>query len=152
VAQAYPEETVHTHLIGKLRRESPMGEPEIAAASVVMALTATVGVMVSLLAAVQGGVALIALPTAALLVSMARHATVASAWVALAAWAALVPMAMGMGTLAPALMMVVCLGLAIGPGRVAAWVQERMKVSPPPADPGAMPESVGWIEDDPRFS
>ena len=68
-----------------MRRESPMGEAEIAAASVVFALTATVGGMVALLAAVQGSVALIALPTAALLVCMARHATVASAWWALAA-------------------------------------------------------------------
>ena len=61
-------------------------------------------------------------------------------------------MAMSMGILAPALMMAVCLGLAIGPDRVAGWVQERMRVSPPPADPASTPESVGWIEDDPRFS
>ena len=139
-------------VLARLRRESPMGEAEIAAASVVLALTATVGGMVALLTAVQGSVALIALPTAALLVCMARHATVASAWWALAAWAALVPMAMGMGILAPALMMAVCLGLAIGPDRVAGWVQERMRVSPPPADPASTPASVGWIEDDPRFS
>ena len=139
-------------VLARLRRESPMGEAEIAAASVVLALTATVGGMVALLTAVQGGVALIALPTAALLVCMARHDTVASAWWALAAWAALLPMAISMGILAPALMMVVCLGLAIGPDRVAGWVQERLRVSPPPADPGSAPESVGWIEDDPRFS
>jgi hypothetical protein len=140
------------HMLARVRRESPMGEAEIAAASVVLALTATVGGMVSLLTAVQGSVPLIALPTAALLVSMARHATVASAWWALAAWAALLPMAMSMGIVAPMLMMVVCLGLAIGPERVAGWVGERMKISPPATDPEGTPESVGWIEDDPRFS
>ena len=140
------------HMLARVRRESPMGEAEIAAASVVLALTATVGAMVSLLTAVQGSVALIALPTAALLVCMARHRTVASAWWALAAWATLLPMAMGMGTVAPMLMMVVCLCLAIGPERVAGWAGERMKISPPATDPGSSLEPVGWIEDDPRFS
>jgi hypothetical protein len=139
-------------LLARLRRESPMGEAEIAAASVVLAVTATVGVMVVLLAAAQGTLAMIAIPTFALLVSMARHAAVPSAWWALAAWAALVPTALGMGIVAPLLMMVVCLGLAIGPDRLADWAIERMKVRPPPIEPGAGPETVGWIEDDPRYS
>ena len=47
--------------------------------------------------------------------------------------------------------MAVCLCLAIGPGPVADWVLDRLVVAPPPADP-TQPESVGWIEDDPRFS
>lgn len=139
-------------LLARMRRDAPMGEPEIAAASVVLALTATVGCMVTVLDVVQGQFPLVALPTAGLLASMARHEIVAGSWWSMGAWATLLPMALSMGIVAPLLMIVVCLGLAIGPDRLTEWAIERMKVSPPPAEPGQHPEAVGWIEDDPRFS
>ena len=139
-------------LLARMRRDAPMGEPEIAAASVVLALTATVGCMVTVLDLVQGQLPLVALPTVGLLVSVARHEIVAGSWWSMAAWAALLPLALNMGIVAPLLMMVVCLGLAIGPDRVTEWAIERMKVTPPPAERGPEPEAIGWIEEDPRFS
>ena len=139
-------------LLVRMRRDSPMGEPEIAAASVVLALTATVGCMVALLFAVQGEVALVAAPTAALLVSMARHEVVAGSWWAMVAWATLLPMALSMGIVAPLLMMLVSLALAVGPERVGGWFRERMRVGSGPREAGTEPDSAGWIEDDPRFS
>ena len=139
-------------LLAPMRRDAPMGEPEIAAASVVLALTATVGCMVTVLLGVQGQPALVAVPTAGLLASIARHETVAGSWWSMGAWAALLPMALSMGIVAPLLMMLVCLGLAVGPDRLTEWAIEHLKLSPPPAEPGQELEAVGWIEDDPRFS
>ena len=127
-----------------------MGEGERAASSVVLALTAGVGVMIVLLSAVQGVVNPIVFPTAGLIVGICRDAPVASAWFALVAWVTLVPLALGMAIVAPLRMIVVCLALAIGPERVLAWAETHVRLGPPRA--GADPATAGWIEDDPRFS
>jgi len=140
---------MHTDVLARLRRTSPMGEPERAASSVVLAVTAGVGVMIVLLFAAQGMVNPVAVPTAALLVSIGRHAVVASAWFSLVAWAMLLPLALGMAIVAPLMMIVICLALAIGPERVLAWLGAHAGLSSPRAD--ADPGMVGWIEDDPRF-
>lgn len=137
-------------VLGRLRRSSPMGEEERAASSVVLAVTATVGVMLVLLSAVQGSLAPIAFPTAALLVGMAHRNPVASAWCALVAWLTLLPIAAGSAVVAPLLMVVICLALAIGPDRLLAWAETHMRLGLPRA--GSDPATAGWIEDDPRFS
>ena len=136
--------------IARLRRTTPMGEEERAASSVVLAVTAAVGVMLVLLSAVHGTFAPIAVPTAALLIAMARRAPEASAWCALVAWSTLLPMGDGTGVIAPVLMILICLALAIGPDRVLAWIEAHVRLgsSATTTDPQAM----GWIEDDPRFS
>jgi hypothetical protein len=136
--------------IVRLRRRTPMGEEERAASSVVLAVTASVGVVLVLFSAVDGTVALIGLPTAALLVGMARRAPVASAWCALAAWVTLLPVAGGTGVIAPLLMIVMCLALAVGPGRVLGWAEGYARLGP--LTGGADTEAIAWIEDDPRFS
>jgi hypothetical protein len=136
-------------LVARLRRTSGMGEAELAASSVVLAITAAAGVMLVLLAAVNGAVSPIVVPTTALLVCIARRAPVAGAWCALAAWVTLLPMALGMGVVAPTLMILVCLSLAIGPDRVIAWAEAHVRLGA--ASPATDPETAGWIEDDPRF-
>jgi hypothetical protein len=140
---------VAIEMMARLRRTSGMGEGERAASSVVLAVTAAVGAMLVLLGAVNGVWSPIVVPTAALLVCIARRAPVAGAWCALAAWVTLLPLASGIGPVAPLLMIVTCLALAIGPDRVTTWAETHIRLGPAAAETD--PASAGWIEDDPRF-
>jgi hypothetical protein len=139
-----------TGMLSRLRRTSGVGEGERAASSVVLAVTAGVGVMIVLLSAAQGDLSPIVLPTAGLLVGIGRHAPVASAWFALVAWMTLLPLALGVAIVAPLMMIVVCLALAIGPERVLAWAETHLRLTTPRGDTDQA--MAGWIEDDPRFS
>jgi hypothetical protein len=111
---------------------------------VVMALSATCGGMIAGFEALDRSVPFILLPTAGLLVGLARRSPPLTAWSALLVWALVLPMAPGVAILAPMLMGVVCLAFAIGPDRLIDWVHDewigRM---------GDEPVEVGWIEEDP---
>ncbi|MDQ2674371.1 MAG: hypothetical protein M3Y40_06920 [Chloroflexota bacterium] len=110
---------------------------------VVVALTAASGGMIAVFAVLDGDVSITAVPTAAVLVGMARRSLPLTAWSGVGVWALITPMAPGMALLAPVLMGVACLAFAIGPGRLLDWVHDewigRM---------GDEPIDVGWIEDE----
>ncbi len=110
---------------------------------VVVAITAASGGMIAGFAALDGELPIIAAPTAALLVGMARRFLPLSAWSGLAVWALVLPLAPGMAMLAPIMMGLACLAFAIGPDRLLDWVHHewigRM---------GDEPVDVGWIEDE----
>jgi hypothetical protein len=131
--------------LASLRRTSAMGEEELAAASVVLAVTGATGVMIVVIGWITGVPTPIAVPTAILLVLMARHATVAAAWAAGAAWLFVLPLASGAGLLAPAMMAAVSATLAVGPERVAEVLFEREPA--PRADAASPDEPAGWIEE-----
>lgn len=109
----------------------------------VMALTAACGGMLTAFEALDAKLPVILLPTIGLMVGLARRAPTHAAWSGLAIWALVLPMAPGIAILAPALMAVACLALAIGPDRLLDWVHDewigRM---------GDEPVEVGWIEED----
>ena len=121
----------------------PRSEEADALYGVVMAVSAASGGMIAAFAAVQGELAVILLPTLALLAALVRHADVVAAWSGLLVWTVVLVMAPGLAILAPMLMVVICLAFAIGPGRLLDWARDewigRM---------GDEPVQVGWIEDD----
>jgi hypothetical protein len=111
---------------------------------VVMAVTAASGGMIATFAVAQGGVPLSAAPTLVLLIALLRRSPRVAAWSGVALWALVLPMASGIGILAPAAMAVVCLAFAIGPDRLLDWVRDEWTGRED--DAVALP--AGWIEDD----
>ena len=135
--------------IASLRRTSAMGEEELAAAGVVLAITAATGGMVTLFALFAGDVSPLLIPTVALVANMAARRTVTSAWIAVGVWILVLPLAADASVVAPLMMACLCATLAVGPDRVGEWLFERP--SPPPVEedeadaPGGEPP--GWIEE-----
>jgi hypothetical protein len=91
----------------------------------VLGLTLAAGAMVALSGAVaDSAAAVIAVPTALLLVFLLRRATAAAGWCAAAVWVFLAPMAPYDGILAPLVMIAACAVIALRPARVAAWLTD----------------------------
>lgn len=111
---------------------------------VVMAITAASGAMIATFAVAQGDVPLTAAPTLVLLIALLRRTPAVAAWSALVLWALVLPMAHGIGILAPAAMAVVCLAFAIGPERLLDWVRDEWIGR----EDDAVTHPAGWIEDD----
>jgi hypothetical protein len=110
---------------------------------VVVAITAASGGMIGGFDALDGELPIIALPTAVLLVGMARRSPSLTAWSGVAVWALVLPLAPGMAILAPIFMGVACLAFAIGPDRLLDWVHDEWV-----GRMGDEPVGVGWIEDE----
>ena len=112
----------------------------------VMAVTAVSGAMIGLFAMPVGGIPLTVVPVAVLLVALNRRMPAVAAWAGVALWVLVMPMAAGIGVVAPATMAVVCLAFAIGPDRLLDWVRDEWIGR----EDGAVTLPTGWIEDDPR--
>ena len=125
------------------RAVQPRGDEADALYGVVMAVSAASGGMIAAFAAVQGELAIILLPTLALLAALVRHADVVAAWSGLLVWAVVLVMAPGLAILAPMVMVVLCLAFAIGPDRMLNWIRDEWT-----GRMGDEPVEVGWIEDD----
>ena len=110
----------------------------------VMAVTAVSGAMIAVFAIPLGDVPLTVVPTFVLLVAMGRHLPAVAAWAGVALWVLVLPMAQGIGILAPATMGVVCLAFAIGPDRLLGWVRDEWIGR----EDEAVTLPAGWIEDD----
>ena len=110
----------------------------------VMAVTAVSGAMIGLFALPVGDLPLTIVPAAVLLVAMSRGIPVVAAWAGVALWLLVMPMARGIGILAPATMTVVCLAFAIGPDRLLEWVRDEWIGR----EGDAVTLPTGWIEDD----
>jgi hypothetical protein len=125
-------------------RRTAYGEDAQAIVRALLGLTAGAGAFAAAAAASTGQLPLIGIPTLALLGFLLAGASIA--WAASAAgsiWVLLLPAASSEGILVPLTMIVVCLGLAIGPERLLSWLVRD-------AAPGSAPrvEDRGWIEED----
>ena len=91
----------------------------------VLGLTLAAGAMVALSGAVaDSAAAVIAVPTALLLVFLILRATAAAGWCGAAIWVFLAPMAPYDGILAPLVMIAACAVIALCPARVAVWLTD----------------------------
>ena len=108
-----------------------------------LGLTLAAGAMVALSGAVaDSAAAVIAVPTALLLVFLLRRATAAAGWCGVAIWVFLAPMAPYDGILAPLVMIAACAVIALRPARVVAWLTD----APRPGSPSRDVEPA-WIEE-----
>jgi hypothetical protein len=126
------------------RRRPTASEEGAAITSVVMAVSAAGGGMLALIQGVNGAPAFAALPTLILLGALLLRAPSVAAWSALGVWLVIMPLADGVAILAPLMMIVLCLALAIGPERLLDWIRDEWSGHASGTDE---PPSA-WIEDD----
>ena len=108
-----------------------------------LGLTLAAGAMVALSGAVaDSAAAVIAVPTALLLVFLLRRATAAAGWCGVAIWVFLAPMAPYDGILAPLVMIATCAVIGLRPARVAAWLTDAPRPGLPSRD-----VEPAWIEE-----
>jgi hypothetical protein len=127
------------------RTRARASEEVVAVARVVVAATLGVGGMASAIGLSSGDpVALIGIPTLVLGVAVLRHWISVIGWSSAAIWALLVPHAREEALVAPLAMLVLSLGIAIGPERLLAWLGRDVAATREPVR-GA---DDGWIEED----
>ena len=117
----------------------------MAAARVVLGLTVVVGAMAAVIGwGSEQAIAVIALPALVLVIAILRGMVPLAGWAGVAVWATLLPSAHGEAILAPVVMIVLCLAIAIGPERLASWVGREVagRHGADARDP------EGWIEED----
>lgn len=118
-------------------------EEEAAVTGVVMAVTSTAGAMLALVGLVQHAIPVVVIPTVVLLMTLVRGGGPAAGWASVAVWCAILPLARGAALLAPLLMIVLSVAIAVGPERLFDWVRHEWSGRDAPD-----PARVGWIEDD----
>jgi hypothetical protein len=115
-----------------------------AARGVLIAITAGTGAMLTLIGLVAGSLPLIALPTAVLIGgTWGRWSDRVIGWAGMAIWVTIVPLAHAEGILAPLVMVLAWLAVAIGPDPLGDWLRAEWS-----GRDVAPPQSHGWIEDD----
>ncbi len=141
------------------RAAAPLTEEGRAAARTLLATTAAIGGMVTLIDLAVGSLPVVALPSLALVVGLIGvwlagwtvALTRATGWAAAAVWLVLVPTAPGEAILVPLAMTAICASVAIGPGRVLAWAMADAAGRAPArideAGAGNGSAVSGWIED-----
>jgi hypothetical protein len=120
-------------------------EEVVAVARVVVAATIGVGAMAAAIGLSTGEpIALIGIPTLILGIAVRRGWIALVGWSSAAIWAFLVPHAREEALVAPIAMLVVSLGIAIGPDRLLAWLG-RDVAGARELERGS---DEGWIEED----
>lgn len=127
------------------RSRTPVSEEAVAAARVVLGLTVGVGGMAALMGwGNEQAIVVIALPVLVLVIAIVRGTVALAGWAGVAVWATLLPHAHGEALLAPIAMIVLCLAIAIGPGRLASWIGRNVAGRHATEDS----QPAGWIEED----
>jgi hypothetical protein len=127
------------------RSRTPVSEETAAVARVVLGMTVAVGGLAALIGwGNDDSIAVIALPVVVLVIAIMRGAVSVAGWAGVAVWATLLPSAHGEALLAPIAMMVLCLAIAIGPGRLGSWVGRNVAVR----RDVEVRQPAGWIEED----
>lgn len=128
--------------LGRHRAVREHSDERSAAVSAVLAVSISCAAMTAIMQLYASEPPVVAAPGAALAVAMLGRQETVALWAAAAAWAVIVPLAPGIGVLAPMLMAGLSGSLAIGPERVIDWVEGDWKGrrldDPAPA---------GWIEE-----
>lgn len=127
-----------------VRRGRTASDEGAAVVRVVMAVTAASGAMLGLLQVVDETPPVVVAPALLLLVALARGNMPVAAWAAGAVWAVMLPLAAGIAILAPILMVVICVAIAIGPDRAIAWIRDDWS-----GRDAASVATTGWIEEHP---
>jgi hypothetical protein len=125
-------------------RRPARSEEAAAARSALLTVTVAVGSMLSLFDLGVSAPPVLFVPTAVLVLALARRADGAAAWSAAAVWAAMLFRAEGVALMAPLMMIVACSALAVGPDRLLGWVGDEWNGRERARSPS------GWIEDVPR--
>ena len=124
------------------RRHEARSEEGEAAERVVVFVSVVVGALLTLFESVTEVPLLVAVATLGLAVAMALRAGQLAPWAASLLWSAILIRTEGWAILPPLMMIVLCLSLALGPGRLLDWLRDewsgRQPAEPPP----------GWIEED----
>jgi hypothetical protein len=116
-----------------------------AAERAILGLTAAVGVMAAATSAAVGDpLALVGIPTLALVALLARHHPRPAASMAVVVWLTFLTQAHGEALVVPMVMSVMCLAIAIGPARLLAWIRDDFGGRVDEGPPG----DQGWIEED----
>ncbi len=103
------------------RHRRAASEEMVAATRLVLGLSAAVGSVAGTIGLVTAQpLALLAIPSAILLVCLVLGATPVGAWAAALMWAGILPSAHAEAMLGPLLMIVACAAIAIGPDRLIA--------------------------------
>ena len=131
--------------MGRLRAVRERSEEASAAVGVVLAVSISCAVMTAITQLFADELPVVAAPGAVLAVAMLVRHEILALWAAAAVWAVIVPLAPGIGVLAPMLMAGSSASLAIGPDRVVDWAARDWTSHRPDEV-----EQAGWIEDDPR--
>lgn len=126
-----------------VRRGRTGSDEGAAAVRVVMAVTAASGAMLGLLQVVDETPPVVLAPALLLLVALALGNMPVAAWAAGAVWAVMLPLAAGIAILAPILMLVICLAIAVGPDRAIAWIRDDWS-----GRDAVSAATSGWIEED----
>ncbi|MEO5986665.1 MAG: hypothetical protein ABIW50_08990 [Candidatus Limnocylindria bacterium] len=83
------------------------------------------------------------IPAALMVIAMVRGSVRIAAWIGLAIWVMVLPAARGEALIAPLAMIALCAVIAIGPGRLGAWIaRDATGGEGPPAA-----RDRGWIEE-----
>ena len=130
--------------MGRNRTVRARSEEGSAALGVVLAVSVSCAAMTAIMQLYAGEVPVVAAPGAVLAVTMLVRHEILALWAAAVVWVVIVPLAPGIGVLAPMLMAGLSASLAIGPDRVGDWAARDWNGRRPEA------QSAGWIEDDPR--
>jgi hypothetical protein len=123
------------------RRPVARSEEGAAARSVVLLVSVVVGALITLFESIDAVPIGVAMATLALALALAARTDAIQPWVAALLWATLLVGAEGLGVVPPAMMVSVCVALALGPDRVLEWAAEDWGGRATPE-----PES-GWIEE-----
>ena len=127
---------------------NPVSDEAAAAARVILGMTVAVGGMAAAIGAAAGDPILaIGVPTAVLAVALVARAVAVAGWAGVAVWLVLLPSTQSEAVLAPLSMAALCLAVAIGPGRLLAWIRRDVAAVTPNV-PGP---TDGWIEEDGRL-
>lgn len=128
-----------------LRRGTSVGDEEAAALSAVFAITAAAGGMAALIAAVNGEMSFVAVPTILLLAGIVARRPGVAGLAGTAVWISFAPMAHAEAMIVPLTMTLICAGIAVGPARLLGWVRDDWTGRQTEESPMAS----GWIEDSP---
>jgi len=128
-----------------LRCGTSVGDEEAAALSAVFAITAAAGGMAALIAAVNGEMSFVAVPTILLLAGIVASRPGVAGLAGTAVWLSFVPMAHAEAMIAPLAMTLLCVAIAVGPEELLNWVRDDWNGRG--TEDASM--SSGWIEDSP---
>ena len=127
------------------RTRARASEEVVAVARVVVAATIGVGAMAAAIGLSTGApIALIGIPTLILCVAVRFEWVTVIGWASAATWAFLLPHAREEALMAPLAMLVLSLGIAVGPDRLLTWIGRDVAAT------RALRRGAddGWIEED----
>jgi hypothetical protein len=114
--------------IGRAARTDEQDDDTDPLVDVLFALSASTAAMLALIDLVVGGLPLVALPCLGIIVAHVARIPRLGIAAAILVWLSVLGAVEGFGVITPLLMIGLCGALAVGPGRVLDWAEERWTV------------------------